>query len=241
MIDWYLSSRALIKEIRKKALDALKHCEEDEANIAKTISSYMATDYKTLYDHWLSMFPTENNFGGYLGRHIHFGMQQDFKDILNYDLPEIEEKLDAHLSNFKASIPTYQGDPYVAESRIEELSESSSQNFDTSKLIKLLRELNFAHATESYLTIGMLLRSILDHVPPIFSVRNFSEVASNYKGTKSFKASMQHINDSLRNLADSYLHVQIRKKESLPNFIQVDFRADLDALLAEIVRISEGV
>lgn len=56
MIDWYLRSRALIKEIRKKALDALKHCEEDEANIAKTISSYMATDYKTLYDHWLSMF-----------------------------------------------------------------------------------------------------------------------------------------------------------------------------------------
>lgn len=52
---------------------------------------------------------------------------------------------------------------------------------------------------------------------------------------------MQRLNDSLRNLADSYLHVQIRKVESLPTMNQVDFRAELDALLSEASRVLQDV
>ena len=50
---------------------------------------------------------------------------------------------------------------------------------------------------------------------------------------------MANLNSSLRNIADAHLHVQIRQSEILPTQTQVDFRADLDALLAEIVRISK--
>jgi len=82
---------------------------------------------------------------------------------------------------------------------------------------------------------------MIDHIPPIFDVTSFPEVANNYKGTKSFNASMRRLNDSLRNLADSYLHVQIRKIESLPTAIQVDFRAEVDALLSEVSRVLQDV
>jgi hypothetical protein len=91
-----------------------------------------------------------------------------------------------------------------------------------------------------HLTTGILVRAIIDHVAPIFGFSTFPEVANHYKGTKSFKSAMQRLNDSLRNLADSYLHVQIRKVESLPTFNQVDFRAELDALLSEVSRVLQG-
>lgn len=48
---------------------------------------------------------------------------------------------------------------------------------------------------------------------------------------------MIHLDKSLRKIADSFLHTQIRKKETIPNATQVDFRRDLDVLLGEIVRI----
>jgi hypothetical protein len=49
---------------------------------------------------------------------------------------------------------------------------------------------------------------------------------------------MQNLNHSLRNIADAYLHVQIRAKESTPTAVQVNFSADLDVLLAEVLRIA---
>ena len=68
-------------------------------------------------------------------------------------------------------------------------------------------------------------------------MRNFGEVANNYAATKSFRESMQHLENSARNIGDAHLHVQIRKRESLPTPTQVNFSNDLDVLLGEIVRI----
>ena len=48
---------------------------------------------------------------------------------------------------------------------------------------------------------------------------------------------MLNLENSLRNISDANLHTNIRKKEVLPTFNQVDFRADIDVLLAEIVQI----
>jgi hypothetical protein len=45
------------------------------------------------------------------------------------------------------------------------------------------------------------------------------------------------LDKSSRKMADIYLHVQIRKKETLPNSTQVNYSSDLDLLLSEIIRI----
>jgi hypothetical protein len=99
-------------------------------------------------------------------------------------------------------------------------------------------ELNVAHDNDCFMSIAMLVRGIVDHVPPIFGCVSFNEVANNYSGATSFKKSMQNLNHSLRNIADAYLHVQIRAKESTPTAVQVNFSADLDVLLAEVLRIA---
>ncbi len=126
---------------------------------------------------------------------------------------------------------------YVNQSRIAEIKDLKGKNFDLSRLVKLCEELNIAFENNCYFSVAMLVRSILDHVPPIFGFNSFAEVTNNYRGTRSFKAQMQHLEASSRKIADSYLHTQIRNKESLPNSTQVDFSNDLDVLLGEIHRL----
>ena len=128
----------------------------------------------------------------------------------------------------------------VDPSRIEELKQLNTEKFDFSKLIRLCEELNISFATDSYFSAAMLTRAILDHVPPIFGARTFAEVSSSYAGSKSFKASMQTLENSSRNIADQHLHCQIRPNEILPNAKQVNFGNDLDVLLSEIVRINKS-
>lgn len=121
--------------------------------------------------------------------------------------------------------------------RIARLSTIQTLEFDLSKLIQICKEINQCYDQGCFLSVAMLARAMIDHVPPIFGCNNFSEVANNYQGSKSFKQSMQILDASLRKISDAYLHTQIRKKESLPNKTQVNFANDIDVLLAEIERV----
>ncbi|MGO6667055.1 hypothetical protein [Rhizobium ruizarguesonis] len=130
----------------------------------------------------------------------------------------------------------------VDPARIQELKTVSSTQFDLSKLIRLCEELNLAFATESYLAMAMLTRAIIDHVPPIFGMKNFSEVANNYAGSSTLKRELKNLETTSRNIADLHLHSQIRRKEVLPTITQVDASNSLDLLLCEIiVRMSASI
>lgn len=126
---------------------------------------------------------------------------------------------------------------YVDPSRIAELHTLTNPKWDAKRLTRLLEELNAVHAADCHMSTAMLVRAIVDHVPPVFGLKTFAEVASNYAGSKSFKGSMQHLQGSLRHIADSHLHVQIRKSEVLPTAPQVDFRSDVDVLIGEVIRV----
>jgi hypothetical protein len=126
----------------------------------------------------------------------------------------------------------------IADSRIVELQALTSPDFDFRKLIRLCEEINTAYSEGCYFATAMLTRSLLDHVPPIFGKKNFDEVANNHGG-KSFKGTMQHLQNASRNVADGHLHQQIRKSETLPTAQQVNCSQQLDALLEEIVRITK--
>lgn len=126
---------------------------------------------------------------------------------------------------------------YIDEGRIKELRAIHSEEFSLVRLIRLCEEINVSHRYGSNMSVIMAVRAVMDHVPPVFELSTFSEVANNYKGSRSFKESMSHLDRSSRNIANSYLHTQIRRKEALPTDTQVDFSRDLDVLLQEIVRI----
>ena len=125
---------------------------------------------------------------------------------------------------------------YVENSTIVQLAEIKSEHFDLTCLIKLCKELNDNYSLGNYLSCGMILRSILDHIPPIFKMKNFEEVSSNY-GSRSFKDVVKPLQESTKKIADSYLHTQIRKKEILPTKTQISFQPNLDFILQEIIRI----
>lgn len=125
---------------------------------------------------------------------------------------------------------------FIDKKRFRTLKKKGGK-FDFSRLLQMLVELDQAFSVENYISVILLVRAILDHIPPIFSLNSFAEVANN-SGSKSFKDSMLHLENSSRKIADSYLHTRIRIKESLPNKTQVNFSNDIDVLLAEIIRIS---
>jgi len=128
----------------------------------------------------------------------------------------------------------------IADSRLAELRKLVSAQFDFRKLIRICEEINTAYSEKCYLATAMLTRGLLDHVPPLFGYNTFSEVANNYGGGgKSFKETIQHLENAARKIADAHLHMPIRKSETLPTAQQVNFGSQLDVLLAEIVRITQ--
>jgi len=126
---------------------------------------------------------------------------------------------------------------YINKDRIEELRKCKKENFELLKLVRICEELNSNWHQENYISVISLVRTILNYVPPIFGLANFEHVASNYGGGISFKKAMANLLQSSKNISDHHLHSQAAKNEALPNNAQVDFRSDLDFLLAEIVKI----
>lgn len=95
MLDWYLDINRLLREMRKKTCEALQALSDDNQAVAKTINDYLKNDWNTLLRLWELRFPVDEL--GYLGRHIHFGMSNDYQDILARDIPQVEAKAESHL------------------------------------------------------------------------------------------------------------------------------------------------
>lgn len=129
--------------------------------------------------------------------------------------------------------------PYVDPGRMLAFQQMGGGKWDFTRLIELCRELNVAATNRCHMATAMLLRTILNHVPPTLGFDTFGQVAASYGGGKSFKASMQRLEGSLRNIADFHLHSPIRSREDVPTATQVDFMADLDVLLGEVIRVSQ--
>jgi len=171
-----------------------------------------------------------------------------FRDF-DAGMPVIRSKLNEYFHRNQPSLsPTsyYQGGffyacpPYVSKVRIDELKTLKS-DYDLSKLVRLCEELNAATQSSSYYSMAFLLRTILDHVPPLFSCTDFSQVAANHRGGRSFKDNMQNLQTLLRKIADLHLHNQMKRKETtFPDEKLLHYASTLDILLGEIVSVASG-
>jgi len=129
---------------------------------------------------------------------------------------------------------------FVDESRISELKRLASTAFDFSKVIALCEELNICYRSQCYYSVASLVRTLLDHVPPVFGMNSFAAVANNYDGGKSFKDIMSRLDRTARVIGDMHLHTQIRSAESLPTRTQINFASEVDVLLSEMIRVSSS-
>lgn len=128
---------------------------------------------------------------------------------------------------------------YIDESRIAELGSLDCPSLDFSRLIQMCRELNMAYDANSFISVIFLVRAIIDHVAPLFGAPNLKEAAN--KLSLSKKRSVIHLDTSLRNMADSYLHLHIRRNEILPTASEVNFSQDLSVLLGEVVSMARSL
>ena len=104
----------------------------------------------------------------------------------------------------------YSGDDFVDAARVAQLRAIESDQFDLSRLLRMCEELNDAWRSGRTISVAMLARAIVDHVPPIFGRDNFSQVASN--SSRSMRGSLQHIDTSLRHIADGALHTHTSER-----------------------------
>lgn len=95
MIKWYVSVRRLMRDIERKSRDALEQYKQGGKIVSKAINEYIKSDYQTLLGLWQQQFP-EGDLGS-LSRHIHFGMDVDYEDIVNHDLPDLEKQVEEQL------------------------------------------------------------------------------------------------------------------------------------------------
>jgi hypothetical protein len=191
--------------------------------------NYQINKYKDPLD-WLKRFraflyDNSDNFDSF-----NYSSYQEFLNIAEHGIKQLTKRNDEPVDESDNG-----GHKFINQGRIDELKQINSNDFDLSRLVRICEELNTNYINKSYISVILLTRTIIDHVPPIFGQKTFGEVYGNY-GTRSFKEHMSHLDKSMRKIADSYLHTHIRKRETIPTINQVNFSQDIDVLLAEICR-----
>lgn len=133
---------------------------------------------------------------------------------------------------------------FVSQARIKQLKKIKSTEYDLRKLIQFCEELNYTYTGKCYLSTALLLRAVIDHIPPIFEKFDFSQVVSEYnwstkkaslKKTPSAQKMMERLDGSLRDLANYHIHSHIHKKVSLVDKVQVNFSSEFGILLDEVI------
>ena len=115
-----------------------------------------------------------------------------------------------------------------------ELKDISSDKYDVKKLVAFCDELNDSYGRANYLCCVLLIRAVMNHIPPIFGFNTFTQVVTN--SGKSVKAVLSHLEDQARPIADLHTHILIRKKEQLPSKHQIEpYKPSFEILIQEII------
>lgn len=138
----------------------------------------------------------------------------------------------------KAHKITEKSDPapygYVSKARIEALKSIKGSIFDLRKLIRLCEEVNLCHKHDCSIAVASLVRTITNHVPPIFGCKSYATYVSQCSAGRSVRSSLERLDKNLRDIADNHLHEVMRAHANLPTAMQVNFSPELDVLLGEV-------
>jgi hypothetical protein len=113
------------------------------------------------------------------------------------------------------------------------LEKQESSRVDVASLVRMCREINSSHAHGNVLATVLLMRTVLNHVPPVFGHDSFGQVVANVG--KSLKESFDHLENGLRKIADFHTHRKIAASESYPSVAQVEpFKPQFELLLQQV-------
>ncbi|MFD3940054.1 hypothetical protein ACFWSF_35250 [Streptomyces sp. NPDC058611] len=138
-----------------------------------------------------------------------------------------------------APIPVPARGSYVDDGLIADL-EAKDTALRVDKLVALARELNTNHAAENPYACQMLLRAILDHVPPAFGQSAFQGVVASFPWGRTDKVYVKKLSE-FRNSADDVLHRQISTQPSRIDMHDLPPRACVNALLQGVLVHLPGI
>lgn len=145
-------------------------------------------------------------------------------------IPEIQAALE-HLADdgFSTGTTAYIVDPAL----IARLDTLKSSTYDVAALVRICKEINSSHAHGNVLAVALLMRTVLNHVPPVFGHETFGQVVAN--AVKSLKESFEHLENGLRKIADFHTHRKIVAVESYLSPAQVEpFKPQFELLLQQV-------
>ena len=123
--------------------------------------------------------------------------------------------------------------PYIDVRVIAAITARHTQDqFDCEKLLRLVEELNDNYARGGTYAVHVILRAILDHIPPLLGCANFAAAVNNYPWGRTDKAYMKRLLD-FKLQADDALHRQISSQADLLSLDDVPPRVWINRLLQE--------
>jgi hypothetical protein len=134
-------------------------------------------------------------------------------------------------------IPTKLEDPYITtEAQDGLLSAAKSAGFDTAKLKNILDELNDSFSRDKPQSAHALIRTLLNHIAPLFGQKTFAQVASNHSWTRTDKDRVHEIQTLFRYDVDESLHAPISKRDTSVKMMSVGLiRTTINNVLQEAI------
>jgi hypothetical protein len=166
-------------------------------------------------------------------------IQVEINDL--YSAYDAKAELDALIPDIEAALEFADdagggrgSNVWIVESGlIARLAQKKSNTVDVGSLVKMCREINSSYAHGNNLAAVLLMRTVLNHVPPVFGHDSFAQVVAN--AGKSLKESFEHLENGLRKIADFHAHRKITASESYPSVAQVEpFRPQFELLLQQV-------
>lgn len=232
-------------KLRKEAIISISSISREAATEIEKFN--LRTKIDIFNQYWNKQIITRDSEAIYSGRivpiHKYYDATASFVINVSDQLNEFLYLVDKTLAQNKSIEQKIQsGDDgraaYIDKNTLLRISRIKNKNFDLSRLILFCNELDDNYSLKNYHSCAMLLRAILDHIPPIFQKKDFASVCAQHGG-KSFKNIMRPLNETAKKIGDDYLHTQISNKVLVVTKTQISFQANLDVLLNEIASILE--
>ncbi|MGB8542447.1 MAG: hypothetical protein WCD49_12500 [Candidatus Acidiferrales bacterium] len=156
----------------------------------------------------------------------------DARAHLDALLPDVEDALELHDEpGMAAGANLWIVDPAL----ISRLVGLESSSVDAATLVRICKEINLSCAHGNVLATVLLMRTVLNHVPPVFNQNSFEQVLANIG--KSLKESFDHLENGLRKVADFHAHRRIGSSEFYPSMAQVEpFKPQFELLIQEVLK-----
>ena len=119
--------------------------------------------------------------------------------------------------------------------------------FSYQKLSTLIEELNFNYSNNKTYSSCMILRAILDHIPPLLAKNEFDEVVNQYAWGSEKSSRLKAVKElkTFRNTVDHVLHDKITNKDDVVDFGYLPSKLSINVLLQEClannIKISTAV